>query len=217
MKSDDIIYLIKRLGDIGMKKVFTLLLVSLLILSFSVFSFTASAEQNVPTEMLNVKNQIKSGTTAQSATTSARFIASVDKLSGYQKVGWAFSLTDSTPTKEEGCVYRESTSVYSSIIADGIVYYPRDIYGSSSSSRYVFVFEITDIPQNKFSSNIYVCAYVILEDGTVVYGTPSYINISEKLVGDTTSSEPTSSTTPPTSSDDIKFESTDSGWDNKWH
>lgn len=195
-----------------MKKTLSLAIVSILLISILVFSFTANAAQST-SDMLNIKFQLKSGTTAQSTSTAARFIASVNKLEDYSKVGWVFSLTDETPTKEEGCVCRENNVVYTSIIADGNRLYPRDIYGNNGYSNYLFVFEMTEIPQSKFSGNIYVRAYVVLEGGEIIYGAPTALNITNELneqSGGSSGSETTSS-------DNIKLESSDSGWDDRWY
>ena len=86
-------------------------------------------------------------------------------------VGWAFSITNSNPEiGGEGVVLKNSTRVYSSLIANGKVVTTEDVYGAVDYSKYFYVFEITDIPNNHHATEIYVRPYVEMADGTIVYG-----------------------------------------------
>lgn len=135
----------------------------------------------VETQMMHVKYQLSSDVTMDSEKTSVRFIASVDQTERYQKVGWLFSLTDSTPTLgEEGVSSRESTVVYKSIKANGKILSASDIYGTDYS-EYLYLFEIRNIPNTAFGKSIYSRAYVVMEDGRIIYGDYSEINIEEVI------------------------------------
>lgn len=186
------------------KPIVLLIVVSLVLTAFLSMSLNAGAAEELP--MLNVKYQLSTNTTASSETTGVRLIASVDELKKYSAVGWVFSLTDSTPTKDEvNTSFRESTVVYNSLLANGIKKTAADIYNNASYAKYLFVYQITNIPNANFGDNIYVRSYVILNDGTVKYGAVSTINI-KKILDSTSSSSNVS----------IKYNSDNSGWSSRW-
>ena len=109
-----------------------------------------------------------------------RYIASVDQTDRYAKVGWAFSLVNANPEiGEANVVVRDSSLVYQGLLADGQVKTAADIYGGADYAQYLYVFEITDIPEAAADSIIYVRPYVEMNDGTIVYGEVS----TQSLVG----------------------------------
>ena len=119
----------------------------------------------VETLMMTVKYQI--GTSGD----AIRYIASVDQTDRYTKVGWAFSLVNANPEiGAENVVVRDSSLVYQGLLADGAVKTAADIYGGADYAQYLYVFEITDIPEAAADSTIYVRPYVEMNDGTIVYG-----------------------------------------------
>ncbi len=118
--------------------------------------------QYVDTKMLDVAYQ---KTVPADDKLNTRFIASVNQLE-YMAVGWVFSLTDTNPELDkDGCVVKESTTVYASLLANGEAKTATDIYDEYST--YLFVFEIKNIP---VGTDIHVRSYVKLEDGRIVYG-----------------------------------------------
>ena len=158
--------------------------------------------------MLNIKWQFSTGTTAASESTGIRLIASVDELSKYSSVGWVFSLTDTTPTKEEA---NTSYRVYNSILANGVIKTAADVYNNASYAKYLFVFQITNIPKSSYANNIYVRSYVVLIDGTIKYGAVHTINIKNSLDAMASSSSTKSSSTV-----SITYNSDNSGWSSRW-
>ena len=119
----------------------------------------------VETLMMTVKYQL--GTSGN----AIRYIASVDQTDRYAKVGWAFSLTNANPEiGGANVVVRDSSLVYNSLLANGVEKSAADIYGGADYAQYLYVFEITDIPEAAADSIIYVRPYVEMNDGTIVYG-----------------------------------------------
>ena len=102
---------------------------------------------------------------------SIRYIASVDQTERYTKVGWVFSLTNENPEiGGTNVVVKDSTKVYNSILANGEVKTAADIYEGAEYSQYLYVFEITDIPEANAGDVIYVRPYVVVGEDTIVYG-----------------------------------------------
>ena len=190
------------------KPIIFLVVISLVLAAFLSISLNAGAAEELP--MLNVKCQLSTNATATSETTGVRLIASVDALDKYSAVGWVFSLNDSTPTKDEvNTSFRESSVVYNSILANSIKKTAADIYNNASYAKYLFVYQITNIPNANFGDNIYVRSYVVLNDGTVKYGAVTTINIRQ-IINDSASSNKPSSTV------SIKYNSDNSGWSSRW-
>ncbi len=121
----------------------------------------------IDTDMLKVKWQDNSDALEEGATKlNARFVSSVNSLE-YKTAGFVFSLTDPVPEAgKTGCVVKDTTKVYKSLMADGEVRYVSDEY-PGGYSIYMYAFVIKNIPDG---TPIYVRAYVELEDGTIVYG-----------------------------------------------
>ncbi|MBR5451959.1 MAG: hypothetical protein IKV36_03065 [Clostridia bacterium] len=119
----------------------------------------------VETKMMSVRYQLgKSGD-------AIRYIASVDETERYATVGWLFSIKNANPEKGgANVVEKSSTKVYSSLLANGVEKTTADIYGDVDYSKYLYVFEIRDIPEASADTTIYVRPYVEMNDGTIVYG-----------------------------------------------
>lgn len=137
----------------------------------------------VDIDMLNVKKQCKINS-EDGTLTDVRFIASVDNLS-YQKAGFLFTKNETIAKDTELFVEgeipdkanRDTTKVYTMLLANGIYRKASDIYADDScNTTYAYVFEMTGIPAN--DGTIYVRAYVLLDDGTYVYGEPSAIVVT---------------------------------------
>ena len=127
----------------------------------------------VETLMMTVKYQL--GTSGN----AIRYIASVDETERYSKVGWVFSLTNANPEIDgQNVVVRDSSLVYNSLLANGAEKTAADIYGGADYAQYLYVFEITDIPEAAADSIIYVRPYVEMNDGTIVYGEVSTQSLS---------------------------------------
>lgn len=96
-----------------------------------------------------------------------RYIASVNGLD-YEKAGFVFSRANENPTiTGDKCVYRETTKVYKSLMADGA---STSISGAGYDdySQYMYAFIIRKTPVDY---TLYVRAYVVLpESGKIVYG-----------------------------------------------
>ena len=95
------------------------------------------------------------------ADTDLRFVFTVGSLA-YDEVGFVFSKTNAAPTVGgDACVKKETTVVYSSIMAGGT---PQ----SAGDGRYWVAVKLTEIPHEYFDGALYVRPYV--DDGDVRYG-----------------------------------------------
>ena len=182
-----------------MKKTLCILLViSMLLATLVGIGLTANAAED--NRMLNVKYQFPTTLTDSSSSTAVRFFAAVDELDKYSKVGWCFSSTNSNPTKGGNyCEHRESTKVYTSLIANNKTKTVKEIYSGASWANYIFFFELSGIPNEEFNTNLYVRSYVILKDGSVEYGKVSTINVQKYL------------------NSQITYNSDNSGWTSRWY
>ena len=128
----------------------------------------------VETKMMAVKYQLGR------AGNAIRYIASVDETERYLTVGWLFSIKNANPEiGGENVVEKSSSIVYSSVLANGVEKTPADIYGDVDYSKYLYVFEITDIPEASADATIYVRPYVEMTDGTIVYGDVSERSLNQ--------------------------------------
>ena len=117
----------------------------------------------VTQDVLSVKGQLKTGTTAESLNTDYRFSTTVDSLN-YQNIG--FNITVNGNTKSPS-----STTVYKKITArsgDEIIAHDPTVF--SAVSQYFHTYTITGIPQSAFAEEIQIAAYWTTLDGTVVTG-----------------------------------------------
>ena len=125
------------------------------------FAFFGSANEPEG-EIRGLGYQMISSDSLASETTSIRFVFTVGSLN-YTRVGFVFSKTDPDPTVGgDGCHVYETTSVYSSIWANGVKTVAPD-------GRYWVAVKVTGIPNADFSTAIYVKPFV--QDGSGVrYG-----------------------------------------------
>lgn len=116
-------------------------------------------------DMLQVKKQMKANKDNPSAI-DIRFISSVNTLD-YEKAGLVFSVYNEHPTVGGSkCVNKEISKVYHSLYAEGDKQTAENIYGNQYS-KYLFAYEYLGFDEGE---KVYVCAYVKLKDGTIVYG-----------------------------------------------
>lgn len=108
--------------------------------------------------------QLLNGTTAESASTSARFVATLTTadLSEYTEVGFYISKVNGSVASEgDYIVKKNTTSVFTSIQAGGAPYVAAD-------GSYIVLAEITDIANADFGDTVYVRAYAKTASGTIV-------------------------------------------------
>jgi len=130
----------------------TVLLILAVLLLFSL----ASSASEPPEEIDAFGFQTIAADSAESPSTSLRFVFTVGSLN-YTRVGFVFSSSNENPTVGGAdCSIHETTAVYSSIYADGERV-------SAPKGRYWVAVKMTGIPQASFGDRIYVNAFV--EDG----------------------------------------------------
>ena len=120
--------------------------------------------------ILTVKAQISSGTTANSEKTSIRFITSVDSLK-YQNVGFKITCNGKT-------IDRKMTKVYTAINAGGTKVKPTVF---SKDSMYMEAYALNNIPNNAFGKKFTVTPYYTTLDGTVVEGETKTFTIANMI------------------------------------
>ena len=118
--------------------------------------------------------QLQKGVTAQDSVASVRMVANIRGLD-WKDAGYAISLSNHTPAigGDNITLYRTKT-VYSSI-RDG----DRDL--QNTEGNYYMALAITDIPQAKFASEIYVRPYVTDSAGNVIYGNVISFSVTDLL------------------------------------
>ena len=136
----------------------------------------------VPAYVLSVKAQNEYGVTASTDKTSVRIITSVDSKS-YKAIGFEVYLANRIPLyKNEQNEPLETTRVYDGIIVqtgqeDTKEKRASEIFGTAS--KYVGVWELTDIIKDNYEKIIYVRPYWITKDGTKVEGLAKYVHIED--------------------------------------
>lgn len=118
----------------------------------------------VPEKVLTVKAQLKAGTTLGTEKTDIRFITTVDTLR-YQEIGYDISFAGGRTRRCSG------TEVYKTILGlDGLasVRYTPELFHPCST--YFYAFNIRNIPNTVFSTEITVSPYWITLDGTEITG-----------------------------------------------
>ena len=128
----------------------------------------------VDENVLTVKAQLTSGTTAESETTSIRFVSTVDTLD-YDSIGFKMTFNGKTSVSS-------STKVYTSLTgSNGTTAYEYAPTVFSSASVYFFAYTIKNVPNSYFDETFEVTPYWTTLDGTTVYGTQRDVVISELL------------------------------------
>lgn len=120
----------------------------------------------VPEEVLSVKYQVSTDTSADAASSSMRLVSTVDgKL--YSKVGFIIEIDDInySYTSESGTVY---TSIVSS--TEGVEYTHSPSVFQYTSSKYFITATIINIPDTAFGYGVRVTPYWKTLDGTEVKG-----------------------------------------------
>ena len=154
------------------KKRATILTVSfaaiLALLCIAFFASRGSAAQPED-EIAGFSYQTQTGDSLESASTALRFLFTVDNLD-YTRVGFVFSKTNVNPTVGgEGCSAYETTSVHSSVWANGALI-------PAPTGRYWVAVKMTGVPQSFFESPIYIKPFV--EDGSGIrYGTTRGLSV----------------------------------------
>ncbi len=120
--------------------------------------------------ILTVKAQISSGTTANSEKTSIRFITSVDSLK-YQNVGFKITFNGKT-------IDKQMTKVYTALNANGKKISPKVF---SEDSNYMEAYTLNNIPQSAFSKEFTVTPYYTTQDGTIVEGKTNTFTIANMI------------------------------------
>lgn len=115
-----------------------------------------------PAAITDFSYQTLSGATLSDSSTDLRFLFKIDSLD-YEKVGFVFSKSDSTPTiGEEHCGVYETTSAYSAINAGG------DPQSAGENHWWVAV-KLAGIPKVSFGQRVYVVGFVKAEGEDPVY------------------------------------------------
>ncbi|MBR4320061.1 MAG: hypothetical protein IKP69_08455, partial [Oscillospiraceae bacterium] len=121
-------------------------------------------------KILTVKAQISSKTTADSASTSIRFITSVDSLK-YQNVGFKITYNGKT-------IDKQTATVYTVLLANGKKVYPSVF---SADSHYMEAYALNNIPNNAFGKEFTVTPYYTTQDGTIVDGKTNTFTIANMI------------------------------------
>lgn len=109
--------------------------------------------------------QLANGTTAESAASALRFIATIGGLD-YRQVGFVLSRTNPEPRLEgAGCIPRVTTTVYAAIVAGD-----QTVSAASLGGRYIVALTLEQIPNQAFATPIYIRSFVRHPDGQVEYG-----------------------------------------------
>jgi hypothetical protein len=124
----------------------------------------------IDAQVLTVKAQISSDTTASSDSTTIRFITSVDSLK-YQNVGFKITFNGKT-------IDKQMTRVYSTLNAGGVKVKPTVF---SPESKYMEAYALKDIPNSAFGEAFTVTPYFTTEDGTIVEGTTNTFTIANMI------------------------------------
>lgn len=121
-------------------------------------------------KILTVKAQISSGTTANSASTSIRFITSVDSLK-YKNVGFKITFNGKT-------INQKMTKVYTAINANGKKVKPSVF---SADSHYMEAYTLKNIPKSAYGEEFTVTPHYTTLDGTIVEGETKTFTIADMI------------------------------------
>ena len=140
----------------------------------------------VPAKVLSVKAQNMAGTEADTPKTYMRVISSLDSIN-YQKVGFDIWLENEiqlfTDADKDGVANEplETTSVYSGLmVGTDTTKTANEIFGGVS--KYLSVWQLSNIRSAKYGAIIYVRPYWCTMDGTKVEGMAKYIHIEDQYL-----------------------------------
>ncbi|MBQ4466317.1 MAG: hypothetical protein II916_10240, partial [Oscillospiraceae bacterium] len=122
-------------------------------------------------KILTVKAQISSGTTAESDSTSIRFITAIDSLK-YQNVGFKITYNGKT-------IDKRMTKVYTALNANGTKVKPSVF---SPDANFMEAFLLGDIPQSAFDKAFTVTPYFTTQDGSIVEGKTNTFTIANMII-----------------------------------
>ena len=143
------------------RKAIAVLLLLAMILGLTV-ALPVGVSAADPAGITDFSYQTLSGATLSDSSTDLRFLFKIDSLD-YEKVGFVFSKSDSTPTiGEEHCGVYETTSAYSAINAGG------DPQSAGENHWWVAV-KLAGIPKVSFGQRVYVVGFVKAEGEDPVY------------------------------------------------
>ena len=123
----------------------------------------------VDAKLLTVKAQITAGTTADSASTSIRFVTSVNDLN-YRKAGFLIKIHKDSGTdvrdRVDNVVYKTLTAMVGDTAWK---YTPQSLF--CGTATYFKAWVIKNVPNANFDTVFEVTPYWETLDGTIVYGT----------------------------------------------
>jgi len=144
--------------------------------------FTAIWDQNI---FGKIGAQILKNTTADSATTTLRFLTGINRTD-CTEVGFIISSKSDIDTLEEAqgssnAIVMRSTKIYNKVVAED-----SEILPTSFNGTYILSIKITDIPKSYFGATFYATLYAKKADGTIVYSdaaTPYSVNSILQQIG----------------------------------
>ena len=137
----------------------------------------------VPAQVLSVKaqNQAGTGTDDTMTKTYVRILTSLDSKN-YQKVGFDIWLSkDKTQLKKADGSALETTNMYDGLLVGTEKVHATTLFGANS--KYVGVWQLTNIAKANWGKIIYVRPYWITMDGTKVEGLAKYVHIEDQYAG----------------------------------
>ena len=145
------------------------------------FAGTAYAKF-VPAQVLSVKAQNMAGTKEDTTKTSVRVISSMDSQD-YQRAGFDIWLANKTQLFKDKNTKTplETAKIYKGLMVGDKPVDAETIFGGVS--RFVSVWQLTNIGQSNYGKIIYVRPYWITMDGTKVEGLAKYVHIEDEYKG----------------------------------
>ena len=134
----------------------------------------------VPAQVLSIKAQNQAGTVASTAKTNVRIISSTDSKN-YEKVGFDIWVNNKKQILKADGSPLETDSIYDGLLKDGQPVYANTIFGGAS--KYISVWQLSNINQANYSKIIYARPYWITMDGTKVEGLAKYVHIEDQYLG----------------------------------
>lgn len=125
-------------------------------------------------DLLTVKFQLSSGTTAESDKTSIRMFTTLDSKS-FNGIGFAVKFKDETVT------YYESNKTYNSIKIDGESHNAAWLNSDAQTAQYLAAAATLTVNKADFDKTITVTPYWITMDGTMVEGLARTTSVSKLL------------------------------------